>query len=262
MFIADQLKRRSVSEYLLYMWQVEDLVRAYGLDAERMGREYVPQFGLDEERSERLKEWYEGLIGMMREEGVTERGHLQVNRGVVMLLEDLHGRLLRTGEEPEYAAVYYRALPYIVELRRKEGKAAMESPGNERKEGEKEMGTADNGRKEGKAAMESPGNERKEGEKEMGTADNGRKEGEREMRTADNGRKEEKGEIERGLEVLYGVMMLRLQRREISAETSAAVDCIAKWIALLSEYYKKEKGAAVNERGAAVNERGAAVNEK
>jgi len=234
MFIADQLKRRSVSEYLLYMWQVEDLVRAYGLDAERMGREYVPQFGLDEERSERLKEWYEGLIGMMREEGVTERGHLQVNRGVVMLLEDLHGRLLRTGEEPEYAAVYYRALPYIVELRRKEGKAAMESPGNERKEGEKEMGTADNGRKEG----------------------------EREMRTADNGRKEEKGEIERGLEVLYGVMMLRLQRREISAETSAAVDCIAKWIALLSEYYKKEKGAAVNERGAAVNERGAAVNER
>ena len=245
MFIADQLKRRSVSEYLLYMWQVEDLVRAYGLDAERMGREYVPQFGLDEERSERLKEWYEGLIGMMREEGVTERGHLQVNRGVVMLLEDLHGRLLRTGEEPEYAAVYYRALPYIVELRRKEGKAAMESPGNERKEGEKEMGTADNGRKEGEreteAAMESPGN--------------GRKEGEREMRTADNGRKEEKGEIERGLEVLYGVMMLRLQRREISAETSAAVDCIAKWIALLSEYYKKEKSAAVNERGAAVNEK-------
>lgn len=213
MFIADQLKRRSVSEYLLYMWQVEDLVRAYGLDAERMGREYVPQFGLDEERSERLKEWYEGLIGMMREEGVTERGHLQVNRGVVMLLEDLHGRLLRTGEEPEYAAVYYRALPYIVELRRKEGKAAMESPGNERKEGE------------------------------------------RGMRTADNGRKEEKGEIERGLEVLYGVMMLRLQRREISAETSAAVDCIAKWIALLSEYYKKEKSAAVNERGAAVNEK-------
>ena len=195
------------------MWQVEDLVRAYGLDAERMGREYVPQFGLDEERSERLKEWYEGLIGMMREEGVTERGHLQVNRGVVMLLEDLHGRLLRTGEEPEYAAVYYRALPYIVELRRKEGKAAMESPGNERKEGE------------------------------------------RGMRTADNGRKEEKGEIERGLEVLYGVMMLRLQRREISAETSAAVDCIAKWIALLSEYYKKEKSAAVNERGAAVNEK-------
>ena len=259
MFIADQLKRRSVSEYLLYMWQVEDLVRAYGLDAERMGREYVPQFGLDEERSERLKEWYEGLIGMMREEGVTERGHLQVNRGVVMLLEDLHGRLLRTGEEPEYAAVYYRALPYIVELRRKEGKAAMESPGNERKEGEKEMGTADNGRKEGEKEMGTADNGRKEGEREteaaMESPGNGRKEGEREMRTADNGRKEEKGEIERGLEVLYGVMMLRLQRREISAETSAAVDCIAKWIALLSEYYKKEKSAAVNERGAAVNEK-------
>ena len=78
MYIAEQLKKRSVAEYLLYMWQVEDTLRAYGLDVERMAAEYVPQFGLDEEKSEALKGWYESLVEMMREEGVTERGHLQV----------------------------------------------------------------------------------------------------------------------------------------------------------------------------------------
>lgn len=48
MFIADQLKKQSISEYLLYMWQVEDTIRAYGLDADRMDAEYIPLFKLDE----------------------------------------------------------------------------------------------------------------------------------------------------------------------------------------------------------------------
>ena len=69
MYIAEQLKKKSVAEYLLYMWQVEDTLRAYGLDVEKMAREYIPQFGLDAEKSETLRGWYESLVEMMREEG-------------------------------------------------------------------------------------------------------------------------------------------------------------------------------------------------
>ena len=50
MYIAEQLKKQSISEYLLYLWQVEDTIRAYNLDADRMEREYVPLFKLDNER--------------------------------------------------------------------------------------------------------------------------------------------------------------------------------------------------------------------
>ena len=32
MFIASQLRKQNIVEYLLYMWQIEDLIRAYGLD--------------------------------------------------------------------------------------------------------------------------------------------------------------------------------------------------------------------------------------
>ena len=58
MFVAEQLRKKNIAEYLLYMWQVEDVVRAFGLDAEKMAKEYVPQFGLDAEKSEELMGWY------------------------------------------------------------------------------------------------------------------------------------------------------------------------------------------------------------
>lgn len=31
MFIAKSIREKSVVEYLLYMWQMEDLIRAYGV---------------------------------------------------------------------------------------------------------------------------------------------------------------------------------------------------------------------------------------
>ena len=30
--IAQQLKERNIAEYLIYMWQIEDLIRANGCD--------------------------------------------------------------------------------------------------------------------------------------------------------------------------------------------------------------------------------------
>lgn len=175
MFVAEQLRKKNIAEYLLYMWQVEDVVRAFGLDAEKMAKEYVPQFGLDAEKSEELKGWYEHLIEMMREEGVTEKGHLQVNKNIIILLTDLHAQLLKSSKHPFYSAAYYKALPFIVELRAKSAES------------------------------------------------------------------QEKNEIENCFDALYGVMLLRMQKKEVSAETATAIDNIAKFIGLLSDYYKKDK---------------------
>lgn len=179
MYIAEQLKKKSMAEYLLYMWQVEDMLRAYGLDVEKMAAEYIPQFGLDAEKSEELKGWYENLVEMMREEGVTQKGHLQVNKNILILLGDLHAQLLKSSKHPFYSAAYYKALPFIVELRSK--------------------------------SQES----------------------------------QEKGEIENCFDALYGVMLLRAQKKDISAETATAIDNIAKFIGMLSDYYQKDKAGEV-----------------
>ena len=179
MYIAEQLKKKSMAEYLLYMWQVEDTLRAYGLDVERMAREYIPQFELDAEKSEAMKGWYESLVEMMREEGVTEKGHLQVNKNIIILLNDLHAQLLKSSKHPFYSAAYYKALPFIVELR------------------------------------------------------------------ANSAESQEKGEIENCFDALYGTMLLRAQKKEISAETATAIDNIAKFMGLLSDYYQKDKAGEV-----------------
>lgn len=48
-------------------------------------------------------------------------------------------------------------------------------------------------------------------------------------------------EIETCFDLLYGVMMLRLQKKEISQETNAAVKEITTFIGMLSDYYQKDK---------------------
>ena len=45
MFISQQLRQKSIAEYLLYMWQVEDIIRAYDCSLTRIKREYIEQFG-------------------------------------------------------------------------------------------------------------------------------------------------------------------------------------------------------------------------
>ena len=44
MFIANELRKNNIAEYLLYMWQVEDTIRAFDCQLSRIRREYISQF--------------------------------------------------------------------------------------------------------------------------------------------------------------------------------------------------------------------------
>lgn len=120
MFISQSLKKENITAFLLYMWQVEDLIRAYGCDADRLRNELVPGFkNYTEEQRAQQAEWYANLVEMMHSEGVVEQGHLQINKNIITLLTDLHNALLHSAKQPFYSAAYYKALPFIVELRSK-----------------------------------------------------------------------------------------------------------------------------------------------
>lgn len=121
MLIASQLRKENIAQYLLYMWQIEDIIRAYGLDIDRINADIVSRF--PEERRKEISEWYESLIDMMRREEVAQRGHLQMNRNIVGALADLNRRILEN-PRPEFDAYrkeFYNTLPFIVELRAKAG---------------------------------------------------------------------------------------------------------------------------------------------
>lgn len=121
MLIAQQKKEENTAEYLLYMWQVEDLIRANDFDIEKIKQNIISKFDLSEDVKKQIEDWYLNLIEMMKIEGVQQSGHLQINKNVIIELTDLHLRLLKSPQESFYIAAYYNALPVIVELRAKSG---------------------------------------------------------------------------------------------------------------------------------------------
>lgn len=174
MITASVKKKENIAEYLLYMWQIEDLIRANGLDIDKIQASIIDQYkDLSEEQRKEMRDWYESLVDMMRREGVIEKGHLQINKNVIIQLEDLHRQLLNDQKFASYSAQFYHTLPIIVELRAKAG---------------------------------------------------------------DN----KSGEIETCFNALYGILLLRLQGKEISAETKEATAQISKFLAVLAMYYKKD----------------------
>lgn len=174
MFIAQELRKKNIAEYLLYMWQVEDTIRAFDCSLSRIRREYINRFDYDAEQKEDEIDWFGNLIRMMNTEGCREQGHLQINKVTMLHLQELHAQLLASSKFPFYNAEYYKVLPYIVELRNR-------------------------------------------------------------------GANKEENEIETCFNSLYGVMMLRLQKKDITTNTQHAVKEITTFIGMLSDYYMKDK---------------------
>lgn len=69
--IAQQLKEKNIAEYLIYMWQEEDLIRANHCEPEEMEVNIIARYPADQQPA--MREWYTNLITMMSEEGVREK---------------------------------------------------------------------------------------------------------------------------------------------------------------------------------------------
>ena len=111
MYIASQKRQQNIAEYLLYMWQVEDIIRAYHFDIDLIKENIIDRYSIDEDQRRQLVEWYESLIDMMRRENVTTKGHLQLNQNVLHSLVDLHQALLKDPRFTQYTAEFYKTLP-------------------------------------------------------------------------------------------------------------------------------------------------------
>lgn len=171
MIIASQKRKENIAEYLIYMWQIEDIIRANNLDIEKIKENVIDRFNLDDNQQREMIEWYESLIDMMRREDVAKNGHLQINKNIIIQLTQLHQTLLADARFAEYSAEFYKTLPFIVELRAKAG--------------------------------DNPA-----------------------------------GEIETCFNALYGMLMMRLQSKEVTEATGKAIAQISHFIAILAHYFK------------------------
>jgi len=124
MLIAREKRKTNLAEYVLYMWQLEDMLRALGLDIEQVTRHVVEAYQVDEAMRKELREWYDNLIEMMKREQVMRTGHLQVVKNMVNELTELHFQLLHERQDARYQQVFMRAANNLLDYRRKSNLAS------------------------------------------------------------------------------------------------------------------------------------------
>lgn len=97
-------KQNNIAEYILYLWQMEDYLRAFPQNADA------------------TPELHE-LNEMMHREGIVESGHLQLAQNALAELEDLHAQL--SDEDAMYRAAIIRLQPSLNLLKAKTDRPTM-----------------------------------------------------------------------------------------------------------------------------------------
>jgi len=98
------LKKNNIAEYILYLWQIEDYLRAFPQQAE-------------------ANQELHDLSNMMHQENIMEKGHLQLAQNALSELEDLHNDLL--DQEATYRAAMIRMTPALNLLKAKTDRPTM-----------------------------------------------------------------------------------------------------------------------------------------
>ncbi len=126
MDIAKAKRRENIAEYILYLWQLEDLLRALQFSPEAIHSQLVaPRSDLDETQKSTFLMWYLDLANLLRQEGKEEKGHLEHTLHLIADLHDLHLQLLRLPVGEHYRATFARLEPLLPRLRAVIGNPGM-----------------------------------------------------------------------------------------------------------------------------------------
>lgn len=175
MLIAEEKKKNNIVEYVLYMFQIEDIIRSFRFQIELVDNYIVQQYSQSASVKEEIRKWYKSLIFSMREQGIEEKGHLDFLKDNIRKLNDLHKHVIAGIQDKEYIKLYEVARPELEALVMKSGGKGIEN----------------------------------------------------EMEIALNG--------------VYGLLVLRLKKQEVNAQTEESLKKITKLLASLVVFYKKQE---------------------
>lgn len=114
MYIAQKKRKESIVEYILYMWNVEDLIRANKLDMKRISESVISKYGVTNPgESQKLYDWWDNLREMMKREHKEEGGHLQILDMLANDIYNFHLYLLTQPSEIPYQNAFQTAWPDI-----------------------------------------------------------------------------------------------------------------------------------------------------
>ncbi len=174
MLVAQQKLKENIAEYILYMYQIEDVIRAYKFDLDTIIENYVKPQLPDNSFIGNYTTWYTDLIRNMKSEKKEITGHLHEINEVMVEISYLHSTLLNVMNDEKYKALFETALPNIEDFKQKSNL-------------------------------------------------------------------KDKNHVEIAFHALYMKLLLRLQKKEISAETENAFDTMRILLAYLAKAYRNMK---------------------
>lgn len=107
MTLAEKKKAENISEYIIHMYQTEDLLRAYNFNIEELSQNIVNHIPEEQTAHEELKQWYQEVAAQMKNEGLEKSGHLSHVKEIVDDLSEMHFELLKS--DKNYRQVYDQA---------------------------------------------------------------------------------------------------------------------------------------------------------
>jgi hypothetical protein len=174
MLISQQKLKENIAEYILYMYQMEDIIRAYKFDVEQIIENYAKPQLPDASFIGQYRSWLLNLIDEMKSSRAEKQGHIVSLSEIMAELNYLHNTLLNVTKDVKYTDVYERAVPFLDEFKEKSDK-------------------------------------------------------------------KQANHIEMAFQAMYMKLLLKLQKKEISAESEEAFDSMRIMLAYLSRGYHKMK---------------------
>ncbi len=120
MLTAKQKRKENIAEYILYLWQLEDMLRALEFSPEKIYATLVePHTELDQDQKQTLFFWYMDMVNLIKTERKEQAGHLEHTLHLIADLNDLHQHLLRApvGREQGYDRVFAALAPELPKLK-------------------------------------------------------------------------------------------------------------------------------------------------
>jgi len=170
MLTAKQKRKENIVEYILYLVQIEDLIRAYQFNIINIEKQLVSQYQVDEKTRQEIADWYKNLAIMMEKEGIREKGHFQFLTNLINDLNEFHLKLMEVDIDKEYVREFQSISGLITELNLKN--------------------------------------------------------------------KTVKNDLQISLDAIYGFLLLKIQQKDITAETTEAIKRLSAWLSLLSKLFK------------------------
>jgi hypothetical protein len=117
MDIARQKRDENIAEYILYIWQLEDLLRALRFEPRAVYDALIASRDASDEWRLAALEWYMEIAELLQKEGKTESGHLDHTLHLIGEMNDLHLMLLEQPAGLKYRELFGRLAPSLPALR-------------------------------------------------------------------------------------------------------------------------------------------------